>query len=252
MIRYAVPAAAMMVWLAGADAPRASADATLVPSVVLRASAVFDMQMRGVVGMQRHFTTQINAGPLTHSEQSESGQIVLDGRFVKIAYYHIERDGHALSASQIQQRNDETNANWSAGKVFFKEPYDSRYLSDYSFVQQAACAACSTGTLGVSFASTIHDSQHGSGVMYVDSTSAHVVKLTYTPYVLPPHASAGSVTETGGQALPDLWCVMRIDETYEGHAFMIRGSGTFAGVFDNFRRYLSLSAAEADLQDHTL
>ena len=253
MIRRAASSAAvMMLVLAEPGVPPALADAPAVPSIVLRASAIFDTQMRGVVGMQRHFTTQISAGPLTHNEQSESGQVMLDGRFVKIAYYHIERDGHTLSTSQIQQRNDETNANWSAGKVFFKEPYDSRYMSEYSFAPQAACAACSAGTLAVSFASAIHDSQHGSGVMYVDSTSAHVVKLIYAPYVLPPHASSGSVTETGGQALPDLWCVVRIDETYEGHALMIRGSGTFVGAFDNFRRFPSVSAAETALQDHTL
>ena len=44
-----------------------------------------------------------------------------------------------------------------------------------------------------------HDSrlQHGSGVRYTDTSNGYVVKLTYTAYVLPPHASSGSVTEIG-------------------------------------------------------
>lgn len=209
--------------------------------------------MRGVVGMQRHFATEVNGGLVKHGEQSDSAQLMQDGRFVKIAYYRIVRDGHPFTPSQIQQRNAETNKDWAMGKVFFKEPYDHQYMSDYSFEQpQAECSACPAGTWAVSFASTIHDSQHGSGVMYINTSNAHVVKLTYSAYVLPPHASSGSVTETGGQALPGLWYVVRIDETYRGHAFVMTGTGTFTGIFNQFRRFPSLGAGEAALQAQTI
>jgi hypothetical protein len=251
--RLAEPFAAVALLLVAAGAQPTRAGAPAVPSVVLRASIAFDAATHGLVGMQRHFATALHGGFLTHGERSDSGQLMLDGRSVKIAYYSIERDGHTFSALQTQQRSDQANEDWAAGKVFFKEPYDPRYLSDYSFGQpQAKCGACPVGTLAVTFASAIHDSQHGSGVMYVDAANAHVVKLTYTPYVLPPHASSGSVTEIGGQVLPDLWYVVRIDETYRGHAFVIGGTGTFTGVFDHFRRFSSLTAGEAALQNHAL
>lgn len=234
--------------LGASSAQPAQANSSSVPSIVVRASTAFSAAVRGVVGMQRHFVTTVRGGPVTHSEQSDSGQLMQSGRFVKIAYYDIVRDGKAFSPSEIQQRDSETNKDWAAGKVFFKEPYDQHYLNDYTFEpSQAPCSSCPAGTQAVAFASALHDSQHGSGIMYIEARSAHVVKLTYTPYQLPPHASLGTVTETGGQALPDLWYVVRIDETYTGHEFILSGTGTFTGTFDHFRRFPSLAAGERAL-----
>jgi|GEM_PF-1090886 len=246
-------AAASSVFVVSGGMQSSRAAASAIPPIVLRASDVFSKEMHGVIGMQRHFTTRLHGGPLTHGEQSDSGQLMEDGRFTGITYYSIVRDGHSFSPSQIEQRNAETNKDWSAGKVFFKEPYDPHYTHDYTFeAPQTGCSGCAPGTQAVRFASTIHDSQHGSGVIYIDTQNAHVVKLTYTAYVLPPHATSGSVTETGGQALPDLWYVVRIDETYEGHAFILSGTATFTGIFDHFRRFPSVAAGEAALQDKTI
>ena len=89
-------------------------------------------------------------------------------------------------------------------------------------------------------------------MMYVDTTDARVVKLSYTPYVLPSHASSGFVTELGGHGLPDLWYSVRIKETYRGQVFLVNGTGTFSGVFDNFRRFTSLAEGEAALQNQTI
>jgi hypothetical protein len=239
--------------LVAAGAQRAQATTSSVPSIVLRASSTFDTTLRGVVGMQRHFSTELQAGPLTHREESDSGLLMQDGRFVRIAYFRIVRDGHPYSPSQIQQRDDEANRDWAAGKVFFKEPYDPRYIGDYSFASpQAGCSECPPGTKAVTFASTIHDSQHGSGTMYVDTNDNLVIRLNYTPYTLPPHASSGSVTEIGGRGLPDLWYVVRIKETYGGRVFLMNGSGAFSGAFDNFRRFANLGAGEAALQNQTI
>jgi hypothetical protein len=240
----AIAAAAFLSAAAGGTASAANA-----PAIVQRAAQAYSAQMRGIVGMQRHFTTSIRGGPVQHGEQSDSGQLLQDGRFVKIVYYRIVRDGKVFSPAEIAQRNDQTNKDWAAGKVFFKEPYDPQYMSDYSYgAPQTACSSCPPGTAGVTFTSAIRDAQHGSGTMYIDRAKAHVVKLTYTPNALPPHASSGAVTELGGQALPNLWYVVRIDQIYRGHAFLFSGSGTFTGIFDHFRRFSSLAAGEAALQ----
>jgi hypothetical protein len=252
-LRYRVAAVVGSLLLVASGAQRAQATAASVPSIVLRASTTFDSTLHGVVGMQRHFSTEVRVGPVTHEEESDSGLLMQDGRFVEIAYFRIVRDGHPFSPSQIQQRDDETNRAWAAGKVFFKEPYDDRYIGDYSFeLPQTSCSGCPPGTEAISFASTIHDAQHGSGTMYVDTSNGVVVKLSYTPYVLPSHASSGTVTETGGWGLPDLWYALRINGTYAGQMFLISGTGTFNGVFDNFRRFASLSAGEAALRDQTI
>jgi hypothetical protein len=249
---YGLGAAAGLLLLVASASPRAQAGTSNIPAIVLRASSTFGAGLHGVLGMQRHFSTELRVGNVTHEEQSDSGLLMQDGLFVKLAYFRIVRDGHPFSPSQIQQRNDETNSAWAAGKVFFKEPYDARYLSDYSFgAPQANCSGCPPGAQAVSFASTIHDSQHGSGTMYID-TSAHVVKLTYTAYVLPSHASSGLVTESGGQALTDLWYAVRISQTYQGRVLLVHGQGAFNGVFDNFRRFASLNAGEAALANQTI
>jgi hypothetical protein len=239
--------------LVAGGAPRAQAAATSAPPIVLRASTAFGTTLRGVVGMQRHFSTELHAGPLTHREESDSGLLMQDGRFVRIAYFRIVRDGRPFSPSQIQQRDDETNRDWAAGLIFFKEPYDPRYIGDYSFgPTQTSCSGCPPGTQTVSFASAIHDSQHGTGIMYVDTIDNLVTRLNYTPYALPSHASSGSVTEIGGRGLPDLWYVVRIKETYSGRVFLLNGTGAFSGVFDNFRRFASLAAGEAALRNQTI
>jgi hypothetical protein len=252
-LRYLAVAVVGSLLLAANGAQRAQATAASVPSIVLRASSTFDTTLHGVVGMQRHFSTEVKVGSITHQEESDSGLLMQDGRFVEIAYFRIVRDGRPFSSSQIQQRDDQTNQAWSAGKVFFKEPYDARYIGDYSFEPpQTSCSGCPPGTEAIDFSSTIHDAQHGSGTMYVDASNGVVAKLSYTPYVLPSHASSGTVTETGGWGLPDLWYAVHINGTYAGHMFLISGTGTFNGVFDNFRRFASLSAGEAALRDQSI
>ncbi|MEO6991440.1 MAG: hypothetical protein ABI346_02730, partial [Candidatus Baltobacteraceae bacterium] len=82
--------------------------------------------------------------------------------------------------------------------------------------------------------------------------SARVVKLTYSPKVLPPHASSGTVTETSGQATPDLWYVTRIDETYAGHVLFVKGTGTFTGTFDRFKKFATLAEGLKALEDGSI
>jgi hypothetical protein len=246
MLRIITAVAACILCVFCAEAARAGAVPS-APAMVLRASSVYSAELRGYVGMQRHFTTVIS-GAVHHSESSDSGQVMRNGAFVAISYYRIVRDGSPLPNAQIAQRNAQTNTSWRAGKVFFKEPYDRRYIADYQFgaVRDAA------GQTSVAFSSSIHDAQHGAGTMWIDDRSAHVLKLTYSPYVLPQHATSGTVTETGGQALPHLWYVVRIDESYQGHILLLHGTGVFTGTFDHFRRFHTMQLARAVLMAGTI
>jgi len=220
------------------------------PSLVQRVLSTYSV--RGIIGMQRHFATVINGGPVHHTEQSESGLLTDDGAYVKIKYYRIVRDGRAFSAGDLAKRESQTNSDWAAGKVFFKEPYDRRYSGDYSFTLPGSSAACAAGTIAVSFKSPVQDIQHGSGTMCVRSADAHVIKLTYVPNAYPPHASSGSVTETSSEVLPGLWYVTRIDETYSGHAFILSGTASFTGIVDHFKHFATLGEGEAALANGSL
>jgi hypothetical protein len=251
--RAACRAVAALVILAGfgTGAGQAAPITPATPSLVSRAVTAYTADVRGIIGMQRHFSTVINGGPVHHTELSDSGLLLNDGAYAGIRYYKISDDGTAFTTAKIAQRNSQTNSDWAAGKVFFKEPYDHRYVADYSFGQPTTEAFCGTAA-AVAFSSTIKDTQHGSGWMCIDQSSARITKLTYTPNAFPPHASSGSVTETSGTALSGMWYVTRIDETYNGHALIIHGSATFTGVVDHFQRFSTAAAGQAALSSGTI
>ena len=223
-----------------------------IPEVLQRVIATYASDLHGVVGMQRHFTTLIDAGIAKHTEQSDSGLLLKDGAFETAHYYRIVRDGKEFSGKDLADRDKQTNEGWSAGKIFFKEPYDKRFVADYTFTMVTPCSDCSPGTVAIRFVSAKHDDQHGAGTMWLEPANERVVKLTYVPYVLPPHASSGTVTESTAQTLSNLWYVVRIEETYTGHALLLRGTGTFTGLIDHFQRFASLSEGESAVRDGTI
>jgi len=223
-----------------------------VPALVLRAAAVYTTNVRGIIGMQRHFSTVLHAGPVHHTEESDSGILLNNGSFTSAKYYRIADDGKAFSAQQIAARDAQTNQDWTVGKIFFKEPYDPRFTADYSFQPPQPCAACPSGTSAVNFGSAIKDTQHGSGTVWIEQVSGRVDRLTYIPNVLPPHATFGSVTESGGWAMPNVWYVTRIDGSYRGKAFVLSGTGTFTGVFDHFQRFSTVAQGQTALAAGTI
>jgi len=223
-----------------------------VPTLVQRAAAAYSTDVRGTVGMQRHFSTTIKAGPVRHTETSESGILFSNGAFVKIKYYRLVQDGKTFSSDKLQARETQTNSDWAAGKIFFKEPYDQRYLGDYTFTPPQVCSGCPKTLQVVSFTSMVRDSQHGDGMMWIDSTTNRVKELIYTPNSLPSHATSGSVTETSSNPAPGIWYVTRIDESYRGHELIVSGTGTFNGTFDRIRRFASLAQGQAALADGTI
>lgn len=223
-----------------------------IPALVLRAAAVYAGNVRGLIGMRRHFSTVLHAGPIHHTEDSDSGLLMNGGAFVKLKYFRIADDGKAFNAQQIAQRDAQTNQDWTVGKIFFKEPYDRRFIGDYVFDPPQACAACPVGTVAVNFGSGTKDTQHGSGTMWIEQATGRVDRLTYIPNVLPPHATYGSVTETSGNAMRSVWYVTRIDGSYRGRAFVLSGTGTFTGVFDHFQRFSTVTKGEAALNAGTI
>jgi hypothetical protein len=224
-----------------------------VPSALQSAAAAYASEMRGVVGMQRHFVAVVKAGPMRHTETSDSGILFANGVFVAVEYYRVADDGKAFSAQQLDARTKQTNSAWSSGKVFFKEPYDPRYTADYTFGGAAACAGCAPSVVAVTFHSDLKDAQHGSGTLWIETaTPQHVLATTYTPNALPPHATSGTVTERSTSPLAALWYVTRIDQAYDGREAILTGTGSFTGTFDHFRRFPSEAAGLAALNAGTI
>jgi hypothetical protein len=247
-----VAAPALLLTLLAASAPLAAGSATGVPSMVQRVALGYAAELHGAIGMQRHFSTTIKAGPIRHTETSESGVLFNNGAFVKMKYYSIVDDGKAFSTDKVATRESQANADWAAGKIFFKEPYDRRFFADYGYSPPQACTGCPAGLLVVNFTSAIRDDQHGNGMMWIDSATARVKELIYTPNALPQHATSGSITEFTSNVAPGIWYVTRIDETYQGKVAIIKGTGQFSGSFDRVRRFASAAQGEAALSDGSI
>ncbi|MBC5824169.1 MAG: hypothetical protein GIX02_04935 [Candidatus Eremiobacteraeota bacterium] len=235
-----------------AGAPCARASTSDIPAVVEKAARTFSKETAGIVGFQRHFQTEIHGGPINHSEVSDSDFLMTDGAFTKIKYTRIVEDAKVYGSSQLAGRDADANGKWKQGRVFFKEPYDARYLADYSYAESGNCDGCPADAVSIRFTSRLNDDQHGDGTMMIDRSSGHVASLTYTPKVLPQHATSATITETGGQALPGMWYVTHIDQRFRGRAFLVSGRATFTANFDHFRRFDSSKAASAALSDGSI
>jgi len=222
-----------------------------IPDIVQRAATVYEAEVSGVVGMQRHFTTVIHAGPIHHTEHSDSGFLMRDGTYTKIKYYQIADDGQPFTAEQTAIRESQTNRDWSEGKIFFKEPYDARFLGDYQFDVAATCAECAEGIAAVNFTSDIRDNQHGSGTMWIDE-AGHVTKVVFTPNQMPPHANSGTVTETASEVMPGTWYVTQIEATYKGRLLLLTGGATFTATFDHFQRFERVGDADQALENGSI
>lgn len=234
-------------------AARADESAAQPPQIVERVIDAYQTNVHGVFGMQRHFSTLVDLGVKKYSELSDSAMLFKDGIFAQVRYYRVVNDGNEFSPARLSDREKRTFDGWSSGKVFFKEPYDRRFSSDYSFAVVPSCADCTPGTVAVKFESARHDEQHGAGTMWIDTANDRVLKLTYSPYVLPyKYLTSGTVTETSGSPLPNFWYVVRIDESYQGRMLLLHGTVTFTGLFDHFERFGSVAEGASAMREGTI
>ncbi|MBV9647808.1 MAG: hypothetical protein JO043_10120 [Candidatus Eremiobacteraeota bacterium] len=222
-----------------------------VPPLVHRAIARYAAEHRGELGFSRHLTFRLHAGPLIHDVSNEIGVLMRDGAFVKVRYYSATTNGKPDDAAELRRQEDRANADLGEGHGFFKRPIDPRYVADYRF-EWAPCADCSAGQQAFAFSSVVHDEQHGHGIVVIDSSGAHVERLSYALDRAPDHASSADVVETFGEALPGLWTCLRVQETYHGHLGLISGTATLSYSLEHFHRFTDLESADAALTERSL
>lgn len=162
--------------------------------------------------------------------------IYQDGTIVKVRVISYTIDGKAAGprdAAAMAQAYE----NPRPGEVF-APPFDPRYLSDYSYRQGAART--------IAFTSSVRDEAHGTGTFTYDA-DADVVSYTYAPNALPPHATAGTITDLRSEVLPGYWAVTQETQEYKGSYGPFSGSGTETVDFSDFRRFADLESALGSL-----
>jgi hypothetical protein len=222
-----------------------------VPSVVAQAATVNAADNAGTIVHERHMDVAAVAGPAHFSQSNDAMLLMIDGQYRHIHYSKIVENGKTLSTPDVTKRESDDNAQLEKGEGFFKQPFDKRYLSDYQYAV-VPCSSCAANEVAVQFASALRDAQHGNGTMHIDGTSGRVIDVVYTPFVLPEHASAGTTTETLGEALPGLWTIVRIERSYSGRVLFVGGHGTAVETLDHFHRFSDQSAGVAFFRSSTL
>ena len=218
------------------------------PALVRRAVETFAGEHRGTLLAERHLSFSLHAGPFSRDVNNDVGIVLSDGVYVRTKYYDQTSNGKTDDDATLRTAERDANRDLDDGRGFFKRPIDPRYSDDYHF-EPADCADCAAGERAFSFMSKVRDDQHGDGTATIESSSGHVVLLSYTLDKAPPHATSAHVVETFGQALPKLWTCLRVAETFNGRMGPIGGSASMHYTLDHFRRLATKSAASATLDE---
>ena len=210
----------------------------LIPSVVLLAAKANAAECRGITMNDRHIRAVITAGPAKFTEENEARMLAVDGTVHRLRYMSVTQNGTQIAQSEVAKRESRENDALDRGNGFFKQPYDQRYLADYTFDPPSVQGSQSI----VPFRSLVRDDQHGDGTMRVANATGRVLEVDYTPDVLPKHATSGTTTEYFGEPIAGLWTIVRIERTYQGRVAFFHGDGNVSETLDHFKRFPSLAA----------
>jgi hypothetical protein len=194
------------------DSARPAAAQDDAPAIVRAAVAAYAAEHRGTIAFSRHLNFSLRVGPMSQVVRNEIGVLMRDGAMVRTKYYSAETNGKSDDLSKLRQEEERANDELASGRSFFKRPVDSRYAADYRF-EPATCDGCEHGVEAVKFTSLERDAEHGDGTMTIDRASSRVLTIEYTVNRPPQHASVERVVETFGDALPDLWTCVRVEQT---------------------------------------
>jgi hypothetical protein len=231
------------LWLVSSR-PLAAQDDT--PPIVRHAVAAYTAELHGNLAFSRHLSFELHVGPMTRLVRNEVGILMHDGSYIRTKYYSGESNGKVDSDADLRREEDRANSDLASGRGFFKRPVDTRYMADYRF-EPAACETCPRGAEGVKFTSVVRDAQHGDGLMQIRKASGRVLSIEYSINRPPDHASQAQVVETFGDALPDLWTCIAVEEIYHGRVGFVSGNATLHYTLDHFRRFSQQDAAVAAL-----
>ena len=217
-----------MLAFAGLATPLAGATSlgpsdTDVDALMARVMSANKAAVRGVVGFESDGRLKIGAGLYHRSEQERRWFVLGDGMLVKTG---LRPGSDAPFGKPAEQQSHEP---WGP------------YGSEYRFTD-APCPRCPSGIVAVAFTSEIHDTQHSSGVMFVDAAHDRVVHETQEPYVLQGSARTGEIEIDFGDTGVG-WLPRELRGTFTGNVGPFNGAAHLTQAFDDYRRYPTPEAA---------
>jgi hypothetical protein len=175
----------------------------------------------------------VHAGPMSRHDHMLFYGIYVNGRIAKVRIVAATIGGKAADASQIAS----TTSSYEHPKPgdVFEAPFDPRYAALYRYGM--------TARRTVDFAATRPRYGLGRGTFTFDG-AWNVLRYDYSPAVLPPHATWGTIVDERAQVLPGYWAVTHETQTYSGTYSIFGGGATVTISVYGFRRFRNLAAAE--------
>jgi hypothetical protein len=207
-----------------------------VPPIVLRAAQQTVRTEAGIVSYRTHRVFDVHAGPSSRHDDMVFTAVYQDGCLVKMRIISDTIGGKQASAQQIAQ-TEQSYEHPKPGDLFDR-PYDPRYVNDYQYEV--------TADETVHFTAVNRSAGYGDGTFTVDSVY-DVASVTYSPTVLPPHATSGTVVDQRAQVLPNYWAVTQETQQYRGHYSIFGAAGNVVITNSAFQRFSTLEAALAAL-----
>ncbi len=205
---------------------------TAAPPVLEQVAQRFAATTRGVVSFHLHRVLDVRAGFSHRHEDLSMHVICVDGTIVRVRIERYTIDGKTASTADTASMAQAYQAPRPGQR--FRVPFDAHYQTEYQF------AASAPETM--SFTSAFRDAAHGSGSFTYD-TSYNVVSYSYQPNALPPHASAGTISDKRAEVLPGYWGLTHETQDYKGSFGPFSGRGHEDVDFSDYRRFADMQSA---------
>ncbi len=179
-----------------------------------------------------HRIFDVHGGFSRRHEDLVMNGIYDDGALVRVRVVNYSINGSAASASDVA--GVEQSWNHPKPSDVFTPPFDARNFGAYDYQ--------SGGTSAIGFTSAVHDAGHGSGSFSYDA-QGNVVSYTFTPNVLPPHASSGEIADHRGEVLPGYWASTQETQQYRGSYGPFAAAGSIEVTYSDFHRFTDLPSA---------
>ncbi len=211
----------------------------LVSPPVAAVAQRFAQTSRGVVSFRLHRVFDVHAGP-----RSRHDEIVLDGVYVNGTVAKVRVISYTIGGKQADaQQQAQLEQQWEQPKPtdVFHAPFDPKYTSEYRYRAGV--------NRTINFTPLLADSSHGAGVLTYDQ-HYDLVSYTYSPSVMPEHATSGTITDQRAAVLTNYWAVRDEMQQYQGRYALWNGAATVEVTWSSFRRFANLRQAVESISNN--
>jgi hypothetical protein len=219
--------ATLALFARGPSVWAASVAAESPEGLMRRVAAASSDVDRAIVGYHSDSELHVDAGPYHHTSTESRWFVLQDGKLVATGLR--ANSGPSLGKGEERQSHEP----WGA------------YVSEYTF-ERAACPECVPGTEAISFSSAIHDADHGSGVLIVDTARAVVLREHQAPYDFGGMAKSGSIDVTFGETELG-WRPRAVVGDFQGNVGPFNANAHLEDTLHDYKRYPTVESAIAAL-----